>query len=336
MRLRPWLVAALLSFATPGLVFAQAPDVRATADDLFKQGREAMSRKDFKHALRLLRESHAADPGRGKLLNIALCEEELGLVASALHDFEEVLPQLEGDQRAAMVKEHVDKVGPRVPRIRILLAPGAPAGTTVTLDGAVVEAAKLGTEVLVDPGKHEVKAVAQGAKERTYEVVVEEGAQSIVSVEPERVEVMTPVPQPPVPPPVAPLPEVIVPPAPIAPAADTRPGRGTRWKLGVGAVGVGGASTVVGAVTGVLALNDHATLESNCASGVPCDAAKQVSLHSDMMNLAHTSTATFVAGAALAGTGVVLIATSPSDRDGSAGWLGPVVRPGFVGVLGRF
>src|SRR5579864_5264379 len=134
MRLRTLLVASSLLASTP--VLAQPVDPHATAEEQFRQGREAAKRGDCKTALKFLRTSQAAEPGRGKLVNIAVCEEQLGLFGSAFKHFQEVQVQLEaGDDRAPIVKQHLDAIGPRVPYLRIDVASGAPAGTTVKLDG---------------------------------------------------------------------------------------------------------------------------------------------------------------------------------------------------------
>jgi hypothetical protein len=162
-------------------------------------------------------------------------------------------------------------------------------------------------------------------------VVVTEGAQSMVAVEPERVDAMPPGSSL-----APPLPQVGLQPVPAAPTAETSAGRGTGWKLGLAAISVGGVSAVVGAATGIVALNDHAMLEHNCTSGAPCDPAAQASLHAHMMTLAHVSTTTLVAGAALVPTGVILMVASPSGKGSPAAWVSPVIGPVFAGVEGRF
>ncbi len=84
MRARTWLLAASLSMAVPAPALAQAPDVRVGRGRAVPPGPRGMTSRDWKRALELLRQSQTVDPGRGKLLNIAICEEELGRVASAL------------------------------------------------------------------------------------------------------------------------------------------------------------------------------------------------------------------------------------------------------------
>src|SRR4051812_40776592 len=120
MRPRTWLLAAVLSIAAPAVARAQPAEVHAAAEEQFRQGREAIKKGDYRLALKLLRASHTAEAGRGKLFNIAFCEEQLGLVASALKHFQEVLPQFPaGDERIEIVKLRLGQIEPRVPHLHL-------------------------------------------------------------------------------------------------------------------------------------------------------------------------------------------------------------------------
>src|SRR3954463_6286904 len=122
MRARTWILAAVLALSSRRAAFAQAADPHALAGEQFKQGIEARDGRDYRRALDLFRQSHRVEPGRGTLLNIALCEKELGLFASALKHFQEVLGQLPaGDDRLPVVKEGLDAVRPQVPFLKIQL-----------------------------------------------------------------------------------------------------------------------------------------------------------------------------------------------------------------------
>src|SRR5262245_36047501 len=105
MRIGTCLIALSLLLAAPIQAFAQAPPPSGfNADEAFRKGREYMKEGNYRMALPLLRESHRADPGRGKLTNIAICEARLGLVGSATRHIRELLQQLPpGDERVAML-----------------------------------------------------------------------------------------------------------------------------------------------------------------------------------------------------------------------------------------
>src|SRR5215813_12390574 len=95
--MRPWTwpLALCLALSLPGAVRAQPASGHAVADQQFQQGLEARDRGDFARALELFRASQALEPGRGKLLNIAMCEEEQNLLVAAMKHFQELAPQLE-------------------------------------------------------------------------------------------------------------------------------------------------------------------------------------------------------------------------------------------------
>jgi hypothetical protein len=316
MRLHPLLVALVVSISAPAL--AQAADAHAVAEEQFKQGRDAMSRGDYKQALELFRTSQASEPGRGKLLNIALCEEQLGLFGSALKHFQEVQGQLAaGDDRAAIVSQHLDAVRSRVPYLKIQLAPGAAARTSVTLDGSPIAPASLGTDIPIDPGKHVVVATASGATEKRYELTVVAAERQVVEVAPS---------------------------TGAQPSADTGTAgpkeapasRGIGWPLGLAAIGVGGASLIAGIGTGAAAIAKHASAVKLCPAPNMCPSSEQSDINA-YYALGNASTATLVIGGVLAVTGVVLVVTSRRGEKPAAGaWVGPLVGPGVVGAQGRF
>jgi hypothetical protein len=319
VRIHPLLlVAVLFSISAPAL--AQPADSHAIAEEQFRQGREAMSRRDYKQALRFFRTSQGAEPGRGKLLNIALCEEHLGLSGSAWKHFQEVQAQLPtGDERAPIVKQHLDAVRPQVPYLKIQLAPSAPAGTTVTVDGEPLAPASLGTDIPVDPGPHVVAATAPGATEKRYDVKVVAAEHWALDVAPQAAAAVDVV----VPPPT--------PPAQVEPAP-----RGLGWTLGLAAVGVGGAALVVGIGTGAAAAAKHSSTAKLCNTPSTCPAGQQSDINA-YYALGNASTAMFVIGGALAATGVVLMVTSRrGEKPAADAWIAPLVGPGVLGAQGRF
>jgi len=315
MRYRTGLLAIVLSLSAPSAALAQPADVPAQAEEAFRLGREALARGDHKLALGHFQTSYGLEPGRGALLNIAVCEEQLGLFASAFKHFQELQGQLPtGDDRAPIVKQHLDAVGPQVPWLRILLAPSSPPGTTVTLDGAPLAPASLGVEIPIDPGKHAVAATAPGAPERRYEVSVGAAEHRALDVAPQ-----------------------VAFPEPSGGVPDSPAPRGLGWTLGIVALGAGGASLVVGAGTGGAAIAKRASTVTLCPLGpARCPASAQSGIDA-YDRLGAASTATFVLGGALAATGVILVVTSRRGGKPAAGaWIAPVLGPGVLGVQGRF
>lgn len=316
-----WLLALTLVFETPGLAFAQPasspqgnPTPAATADDLWRRGREAMNRRDFKAALELLRASHKLEPGHGKVVNIAVCEEELGRIGAALGLFEEVLPHLQAsDPRVPLINEHLAALRPRVPQLVIA---GAAEVTVVKLDGHVVPRARLGTPMRVDPGTHVVTATGLGMETARYQLKLGEREQKTVRVALERIAA-----------------------APPPAKADS-----TLWRLGLTAAGVGGAALLAGAGTGIGAVVVRGSVSEQCPNGVcspapsddpekaRADLRSKISLYNALGN---TSTATLIAGGVLAATGATLLVVS-KRKPRSSGWIEPMVGVGMVGAEGRF
>ena len=106
----------------------------------------------------------------------------------------------------------------------------------------------------------------------------------------------------------------------------------TRRTLGWVGVGAGGVGLALGSVMGALALNKHASIkDSGVCSGSQCPAAAQSDVN--RLNLFRTvSTVGFIAGGALAVTGVVLVLTAPSSEP----QLAAMVSGDGVTLAGRF
>jgi len=207
------------------------------------------------------------------------------------------------------------------------VAPGAPAGTRITLDGDPVAPASLGTDAAVDPGKHAVVASVGGAREKRFDVVVGVRGRARVSVEPGPVTAGPAAPAPvsggpATPGPVAPLPEAPETPRPL------------RWRLGVAAVSVGGASLIAGLATGVATGEKRAALLGACRPDGACAPSQQANLDA-FHALGAVSTTTVIVGGALTAAGVVLLVL-PRPAQPAAAWVRPVMSAGMIGLQGGF
>ena len=164
------LVAALVVLLAPH-VQAQVDerDDRPTAEALFAAGREALRRGDYRAAHTKFAESNRLDPAVGTVLNLAICEEHLGRLASAWQRYQEVIHALgPGDERLPIARTKAAAIDPRVPRLTIRLAPAAPADTKVMLGAGALTSASFGLALPRDPGKHEIVASADGRAPRRY------------------------------------------------------------------------------------------------------------------------------------------------------------------------
>lgn len=290
LSLAVWLGCCSLTFP------AWATRDPAAAEALFRQGREALERKDYVTACAKFAESQRLDPAAGTLMNWASCEETRGHTASAWQHWREALDYLPaGDDRTEFAQARVAALEPKLPRLTLQLVAAAPPGTRVERDGVLLGAASLATPLPVDPGSHVVRVVAPGFAERRYEVTLKEAEQRVLVVAPgER------------------LPE---PPPTVAAQADSGPsGRRTLgWVLGgVGVVGIGAA---VG--TGLWLADRQDVVDAECDEGL-CS-QRGLDAASTGQTLLWANAASWVVGVAGLGTGAYFLLSSSGEEPAPRG-----------------
>jgi hypothetical protein len=185
----------------------------------------------------------------------------------------------------------------------------ASLATRLFVDDAPVVAGK---RVRIEPGRHRVRAEHPDGRSAEREVVLGAG-------ETRDVELVLPRPLPP-------------PPAPIArPAPEpVEEERVELWPLVAVSFGLSGAATVVGAVTGGLALAAGDELDERCRTPGP-DACTQREID-DAYVLAHVATGSFALAGAAALTGAVALGlTLAADGEVVAAF-----GPGSLTLVARF
>lgn len=302
---------------------AEAQDVVAAAKEQFQLGREASDKGDFAKARDFFQKSYEIHPTPGALLNLAVCEESLGLIASAwvrFRQFTDLVPS--SDDRYASAKRRAAALEPRVPKLRIELSAEAPAGTVVKRDDIAVAGKSLGADLPVDPGKHAVVVTAPGREEKRYEVTLAEGQREVLKVEPGAAV-------------AAEGPKDggggATPTATATPTAAPPPPPPSSGKRTAGFVlgGVGVAGLVVGGVTGGLTFSKTSEVETMCPNPDRCT-TEGVAVADSARTLGLVSTVSFVAGAALVGAGVFLVITGKPSAEADTAFA-PVVLPGGAG-----
>lgn len=264
------LVATTLAAALFACSGAARADAKTDAQTKFNAGRDAAKRGDCATAIDHFAQARALYPTAGSLYNIADCEERIGRLVSARAHWAELLRELPpGDERVADAKGHVEALDRRIPTVKIALPAGAPPGTSIALDGAVVAPSKLGAEQPIDPGSHAVVVKAPGRVDRSKNVTVAEGARGFVVEGELGAETATPAAASPT---VAPA----VPPAKEAAPLPTEPppasaGGASRSTLAyvAGAVGVAGLATTV--VSTIVLLGKKSTIGDHCDANKACD-----------------------------------------------------------------
>lgn len=217
-------------------------DQRALAEMLFFTGKGMMGEGRFTEACPKFAESFRLDPAAGTLLNLAVCHEKEGKVASAWGEFRQAEADAKRANRAdreALASEAVSRLEPELPFVSIIV-PAAMRipGLEVKRNGVPLQAAAWDTELPIDPGENVITASAPRYKTETLKVTLEKKQHTSVTLQPLEVDLLA------------------IPPPPFWTA---------RRKLGMGLLIPGIAVAGVGALFGGLALSEKSTSDSDCA-----------------------------------------------------------------------
>jgi hypothetical protein len=292
-----------LSALVVGLVFAalvpraaEAQD-NGTAQALFEEGLKRFDAKDYAAACEKFAASHRIDPATGTMLNLARCQEALGLLASASASYAEAaaLARREGDgKREKVAGEREAALAAQVPRLTISSGARSP-GVRVERDRQPIEDAALGVAIPVDPGRHEVSASAPGyvAWSDAVEIKIGESARvEVPALARERAE---------------------TPAAEVAP----RSSGGTLRTVAVVSSAAGLLGVGAGIFFAVRANGLKSDAEPHCLNHV-CD-DDGVRFTTQAGKAADVSTVAFIAGGALVATGIVLWIVAPSPNRAAVG-----------------
>lgn len=195
------LVLAVASQAViaPSLSSAQQPSASATAaaapsdeeklaaKKAFDEGMELEKRDDYAGALEKFQKVGAFKMTPHVRFHIALCEEKLGRLVSALRGFElAVVEANRVGKEAQVVAEkaaaRVDVLRKRVAGVRIEVK-GTVLYSRVLLDGEPVQSRDWSTLINVDPGAHTVAVETDGAIAQKRELTLAEKGYEIVTLE---------------------------------------------------------------------------------------------------------------------------------------------------------
>jgi hypothetical protein len=311
-------VLALALVSIPAVATAQPSDAdKDTARALAQEGQDALDRRDFTTASDRFGRAGKLVHAPTLTLGLARAQVGLGKLVLAQEIYESVLrEELPPGAPPAFVKaitdakRELDTLKPRIPGV-IISVSGA-SSARVSLDGAPVPSAWLGMSRPVDPGRHVVRADAEGFAPAESTVTVVEHKTEKVAL-------------------------TLVPGAATAPPGGPPPsasGGSTRRTLGFAALGVGGAGLLVGAIIGGVEVAKHGELSKNCP-GSQCPPSEYGTLDS-YHSLSNVPVVGFALGGVLAATGVALVVTAPKAGPASEAWLAPLIGPGFAGLKGRF
>lgn len=326
-RLFPAWIATLLVMSAASLGHAQAPSAadEARARTLYEEGTKRLDAGDLKEACPRLEEAVRLVPdASGAHLALGVCFERSGRLASALVHFEQAAafsgPIPERKQRA---EASAAEVRPRVPRLLVEVAAGAPPGAKVRIAGRT---AAWGEPVLLDAGSHLVELVDGERTIARASAVVRDGEVTRLSLGP------TEGGSPPLQPGVG------------SPSDEASPkDGGPPWAtIGAVAIGVGSAGLLLGAIGGGVAAERDAASADACDERDFCN-EEGFAARDAAFTWATVSTVGLLVGGALATTGIVLVIVDGSEAAGaSAARRSPAPRasarvgPGGLSIQGAF
>jgi hypothetical protein len=318
-----WVTACLW----PGLVRAEAPppssEQKALAEVLFRKAREALKERDFTTACPTFEESYRLDAALGTRLNLAVCHEQQGKLASAWVEFTDAASEarrLGQKEREQLALRRAQALKPLIPTL--LFAIPAPVlaldGLTLLLDGKPLARALWTSPLPVDAGSHVLEVRA--SNHVPYKTQVEAKASTPLQVDIPMLDVEASANMP------APLDiDSALLRERTAPPVDART---SSWKrIGIMTAVVGGSGIAAGAVFGLAAMSEKATRDEHCfgPGHSSCDGE---GLYADQQarRYATGSTIAFLAGSALTTLGIAAILAAPAPASATESKL---TRPSF-------
>jgi hypothetical protein len=164
-------LALLCLSGLPRSAAAQSPKEVAAARQAFREGEEAENKGDLVAAITKFQQALAIKETAQLHLRIGAAQEKLGRLVDALASYERGLEKAASHPAVAKVaREQIDALRPRVPLV-VVIVERRPPGLALTLDGAPLAPAAIGTEIPVDPGTHRLHAQAPGwlPRDQTFE-----------------------------------------------------------------------------------------------------------------------------------------------------------------------
>jgi hypothetical protein len=296
-------VAALaLGLASASAASAASAENRAAARKHLGQAEELRKRGKLAEACGHLEEVERLDPKLPTLLELAECTEKLGKMVEAQAWWSLARDRAKRDEKPQSrerAEARLAAVQKRVARLTLQLAAGVPAGAQVLLDDVPLEPASLGGALPMNPGDHVVLVKLAGHEDAKYAVKLAAGENQTLPIAPGPAAAprAAPVAAAPPPPAVAPSPPPPVASAPPQAAAPAPAG----WWSGPRTAGV------IAGLVGVAAIGGGSALVAASNGGSSVDSR---------LSLGAVS---IVSGGVLLLSGVVLLASTPSDGAQHAG-----------------
>ncbi len=293
------------------------------AEAAFARGKEALTVGRYAEACAAFEDSQRLDPQPTTQFNIALCDEQLGKLASALAIYTELVDHDDTPTRRAKSADMLGQLSVRVPRLAIKVADPRP-GIEITVNGV---RALDWSNLPIDLGTSHVVARAPGAAEWSGDVSVKsEGQRVAMTITFGSGE-------------GAPVIERTDPPEEPAPLIDDSSALSSRKKLGLVMIVGGGLAVGAGTTFALLARSAWHDAKEVCG-GTSCATQAQLEAGQVFVDRARArgtiATALVVAGGLVAAGGVIVWITAPkAERTMAVAPTGSASSVG-VAVLGTF
>jgi hypothetical protein len=339
---------ALLALVSLGPGLAEAQDGpsaadRTTARRLATEGQLALKKGDWDTAADRFERANNLLAAPTFLVRLARARVGQGRLVEAYEIYRQIIregvapDQPDAFKRAlAEAKQEVKSVEPRLAWVSVNVVGANPNVVEVQLNNAVIPSAALGAQRPVDPGTLHARATAEGYRTAEADVQLAEG-EHLPAIELRMVAL-----------PKAETTIAVEPQSPVMSDDGGEPAFISQSTLGYVTLGLGGAGLAVGGIAGILAIGKHSDLEALCEKPdtTPChiydpDGTKHdqaVKTKHDLDTYATVSTVGFIAGGALAATGLILLITAPESpsKEAQGASFRPYLGLGTIGAVGTF
>lgn len=171
------LQAAAFAWSLSLLTLSASAQAPSPADKAFRDGLQAMTRKDYVVACEKFRQSDSLDTSRSARHELAKCELAQGKFRAAWQDVQSVIKASAPDDKQVLpaARETAAAIEKRAPHLTIRLSPEAPDDTVVSINGADVPRGELGKRIVVDAGETHVLARTSAGGEDKQTLSLTEG-----------------------------------------------------------------------------------------------------------------------------------------------------------------
>jgi hypothetical protein len=321
------LSISLALLAPSALAEPSAAD-RATARTLAQEGQHALENKNYAMAIDKFSRADALVHAPTLLLGLARAQVGATKLVEAQENYNRIIREgvpanspKSWSKAVDDANKEVGAISPRIPWVTISVL--GPSNPEVVVDSTPVPQASLGVKRAINPGTHKIKVSAEGYHPQDKVITLTEGQTLSVNIELEQ------------------APQEAPPPAAkvaTTPAVDTTMSTsgGGEWRKTVAyvALGVGGASLIVGGVAGGLALTKHSQLSDECPGNV-CDPSQNANVDT-YRRLGTIADVGFIVGGVGVATGIILLVTQPKETSSAGTKLTPWIGLGSAGVNGVF